>query len=139
MRAALSLAVAVSLLAGAAGAQTATGQTAAPAPTQIPGADAATASKPKAGDTVSGVTVMPTPTKTCAPRDKDCIAIVVAELQRLYPEQLKQFCLGERTKAVRNQIVNDQLLDALGGNGAPTATAAPVSPIVKTACASDKK
>jgi hypothetical protein len=122
MRAALPLAIAAALMAGGTFAQT---------PETTPAK--------KAGDTVSGITVMPVPKKACSSRDKDCIAIVVAELQRLYPEQLKQFCLGERTKAVRNQIVGDQLLDALNSNGAPTATAAPVSSVVKTACATDKK
>ena len=116
MRAGLTYALAIGFLAGAAVAQT---------PAKAPG-------------TVSGVTVMPMPKKTCSSRDKTCIAMVVAELKRDYPEQLKQFCFEEQTKAARNQFVNDQLLDALHGNGPPTPTAAPVSPVVKQVCAPDK-
>lgn len=127
MRAALSFALAAALIAG-------------PALSQAPlGASAAPAAAKKPGDTVSGVTVTPMPKKACSSRDKDCIAMVVAELKRDYPAQLKQFCFAEQTKAARNQFVNDQLLESLGGNGPPTPTAFPVSPVVKTACASDKK
>jgi hypothetical protein len=137
MRAGLPFAAVAILLAGAASAQTP-----APAPTAdaaSPSTPAATGKPKGAADTLSGVTVMPIPKKTCSSRDKDCIAMVVAELKQLYPEQLKQFCFQEQTKAVRNQFVNDQLLDALHGNGPPTPTAFPVSPVVKIACASDKK
>ena len=125
--------VAVALIAGPALAQAPVGAAAPPAPPP------ASAPGKKAGDTVSGVTVMPIPKKACSSRDKDCIAMVVAELKRDYPEQLKQFCFQEQTKAARNQFVNDQLLESLGGNGPPTPTASPVSPVVKTACAPDKK
>lgn len=129
MRAGLYFAFALSLLAGAAAAQTPAPAPAAPAPQAAP----------RTGATVGGVTVMPMPKKTCSSRDKTCIAMVVAELKRDYPEQLKQFCFQEQTKAVRNQFVNDQLLESLNGNGPPTPTAAPVSPIVKIACAPDPK
>lgn len=127
MRTSLCFTLAMSLFAGTAEAQT---PAASPAPA---------AATPKAGDTLSGVTVMPVPKRICSSRDKDCIAMVVAELQRRYPEQLKQFCFAEQTKAARTQFTNDQLLESLNGNGPPTPTAAPVNPIVKTACASDKK
>jgi hypothetical protein len=139
MRAALPLAAALTLLAGVASAQTPTAPPAPPAPSADPAPAAAPAAKPKtAGDTVSGLTVLPIPRKACSSRDKDCIAMVVAELKRFYPEQLKQFCFTEQTKAVRNQMVGDQLYESLGV-ARPPPTAFPVSPIVKTACASDKK
>jgi hypothetical protein len=138
MRAGLPFAAAMTLLAGAATAQTSPPPPAADPPPPAAAAPARTTPKADNG-TVSGVTVMPLPQKACSSRDKDCIAMVVAELKRLYPEQLKQFCFAEQTKAVRNQFVNDQLLDALHGNGPPTPTAFPVSPIIKTACATDKK
>jgi hypothetical protein len=130
----------IALLAGVASAQTAP-LAASPA---APPADAVAASTPaaksqSAGNTVSSITVTPTPKKVCAARDKDCVARVVAELKRLYPEQLKQFCFQEQTKAVRTQFTNDQLFDSLNGNGPPTPTAFPVSAALKTACATDKK
>jgi hypothetical protein len=65
--------------------------------------------------------------------------MVVAELKRLYPEQLKQFCFAEQTSAVRTQIVNQQLLESLGGNNPSIPVSSQVSPVIKTACASDKK
>ncbi|HLZ75954.1 hypothetical protein [Phenylobacterium sp.] len=138
MKAAL-LAAAIALLAGAAAAQTP-----APPPTQIPGAEAPSAhvaaARPKAGgETVSGVTVMPLPTKACAARDKDCIAMVVAELKQRFPEELKRFCFEEHTKQARTQFVNDQLLDSLNSNNPPPPTSFQVSPVIKTACATDKK
>jgi hypothetical protein len=65
--------------------------------------------------------------------------MVVAELKRLYPEQLKQFCFSEQTSAVRTQIVNEQLRESLGGNNPSIPISSQVSPIIKTACASDPK
>lgn len=128
MRAGLLFALVGSLLAGAAAAQTAAAGNAASTP-------AATA-KPRAdGDTLSGVTVTPLPTKPCGSRDTQCIAMVVAELKRRYPEQLKKFCFAEQTQAARNNFVNQQLFESLGGNGPPTPTSFPVSAVVKTACA----
>ena len=131
MRAGMVFALLVSLVAGAAVAQTPATESAAPS-----AAMATATAKPKAGgDTLSGVTVMPLPTKPCGSRDKQCIAMVVAELKRLYPEQLKTFCFAEQTKAARNNFVNQQLLESLNGNGPPTPTSFPVSAVVKTACA----
>lgn len=128
MRAVLPAAVIV-LLAGVAAAQTP-----ASPPTQLP------TPKPRSGgDTLSGVTVTPLPKKACAPRDKDCITMVVAELKRLYPEELKRFCFEEQTKQARTQFVNDQLLESLNSNHPPPPMSFQVSPVIKTACASDKK
>jgi hypothetical protein len=135
MRAGLPLVAAMMLLASGAAAQTSATPPAAEAPAA---ALAPGAARPKAGDTVSGVTVVPMPKKSCSSRDKDCIAMVVAELKRLYPEQLKQFCFSEQTKAVRNQMVGDQLYESLGVSRPPP-TAFPVSSVVKTACAQDPK
>ena len=141
MRRVLPFAVAAALLSGVAQAQTETPAPAGePAPASAPAASAPIAAKPKTGgDTVSGITVIPMPKKACAPRDKDCIAIVVAELKRLYPEELKRFCFAEQTSAMRTQIVNQQLLESLGGNNPSIPVSSQVSPIIKTACASDKK
>ena len=137
MKAPLALAAALVFLAGAAGAQ-------APAPTEIPGAAPAAAAKPPpTGNTVSGITVKPLPRKTCAARDKDCVAMVVAQLKEFYPEQLKQFCFQWETQRVRTELTNTQLMDALDAagqnNGPPTPTGFGVNSAVKTACAPDKK
>jgi hypothetical protein len=134
MRSGLLFAAAMTLLAGAAAAQTPT-----PAPATESAAPPAAVGKKAGGDTLSGVTVMPIPKKACSARDKDCIALVVAELKRLYPEELKQFCFQEQTSAVRTQIVNQQLLESLNGNNPSIPISSQVSPIIKTACASDKK
>ncbi|MGZ6018883.1 MAG: hypothetical protein ACXWKN_17175 [Phenylobacterium sp.] len=137
MKAALP-AAAIALLASEAMAQTA-----APPPTQIPAAAAAAsvaAGRAKTGaDTVSGITVTPLPKKACAARDKDCITMVVAELKRLYPEELKRFCFEEQTKQARTQFVNDQLLESLNSNNPPPPMSFQVSPAIKSACAADKK
>jgi hypothetical protein len=95
---------------------------------------------PRAGPspTVSGVTVIPRPTKTCFSRDKACVALVVAELKRLYPEQLKQFCFGWATQTARTQMTYDQM-QPLNPLEPPLPTAFGVNSAVKTACASDKK
>ena len=141
MKAVFPFAAALCLAASVALAQTPTQaptQTPAPAAAPTP-APAPSTAKPAAGDTVSGVTVSPFPKKACSSRDKDCIAMVVAELKRLYPEQLKQFYFAEQTSAVRTQIVNQQLLDSLGGNNPSIPVSSQVSPIIKTACASDPK
>ena len=136
MRLSFALAAAIAILARAAVAQTPapepTAYGAAPSPPPF--------AKPKAGsDTLSGVTVMPQPKKTCSSRDKECIALVVAELKRLYPEQLKLFCFEEQTKAARNQFVYDQLWDPNTGTRPPIPHSFPVSAVVKTACAPDPK
>ena len=133
MRLGLTFIAAMTLLASAA-----TAQTSAPPPATGASPPPA-AAKPTAGDTLSGVTVMPMPKKACSSRDKDCIALVVAELKRLYPEELKQFCFQEQTSAVRTQIVNQQLLESLNGNNPSIPISSQVSPVIKTACASDKK
>ena len=65
--------------------------------------------------------------------------MVVAELKRLYPEQLKQFCVAEQMKMVRTQFVNDQLIGALNSNDPPPPTSTATSSVIKTACAPDKK
>jgi hypothetical protein len=143
MRAALPVAAAMTLLAGVAAAQ-APAPAPAPEPTQIPGAEAAPSPTPTAkpktgGSTVSGLTVMPLPKKTCSSRDKDCIAMVVAELKERFPEELKKFCFEEQTKQARTQFVNDQLLDSLNSNNPPPPMSFQISPVLKTACATDKK
>jgi hypothetical protein len=126
-------ALAAALTVGIAGAQSSPAD-GAQAPIAEPGAD---------GKTVSGLTVTPRPRKTCSSRDQECVALVVAELKRLYPEQLKQFCFQEQTKAARTQLTGDQLYDALAlagqHNGPPNPTAFPISAALKTACATDKK
>ncbi|MGZ3376888.1 MAG: hypothetical protein ACXU8S_09840, partial [Phenylobacterium sp.] len=64
---------------------------------------------------------------------------VVAELKRLYPEELKRFCFEEQTKQARTQFVNDQLLESLNSNNPPPPMSFQVSPAIKSACAADKK
>ena len=148
MKAALSFAAALCLVASAAVAQTpvqsspaAPAQAASPAAPPIISTPAPPASSARApaGDTVSGVTVSPFPKKACSSRDRDCIAMVVAELKQRFPEELKKFCFAEQTSAVRTQIVNEQLRESLGGNNPSIPISSEVSPIIKTACASDPK
>ncbi len=115
-------------------------QSAPPAVEAAPVASTPPAAPAKAGTTVSGVTVTPSPRpKSCSSRDKDCIALVVAELKERYPEELKKFCFGRQAQAVRTQFTNEQLLESLGGNDPPVGTAFGVNSALKAACASDKK
>ncbi|MBS0361146.1 MAG: hypothetical protein JSR98_07185 [Proteobacteria bacterium] len=101
---------------------------------------ASDAKPPPEGATVSGVTVTPSPRKACAPKDKACIALVVADLKRLYPEQLKAFCFQQDMTALRR----DQQANAAGWCDSPIGGASAicshyVPPAVKQACAPDRK
>ena len=89
----------------------------APAATPAPSESAAKPAPP--APTVSGIVVEGLPKKTCSSRDRECIAIVVAELKQNYPEQLKAFCAQWKMQAVRTQFVHDQLAESLGGNNPP--------------------
>ncbi|HEX3366524.1 hypothetical protein [Phenylobacterium sp.] len=110
-----------------------------PAPTTAVATAAAAAAKPApAAPTVSGIVVEGLPKKTCSSRDKECIAVVVAELKEHYPQQLKAFCAQWKMQAVRTQWVNDQLVESLGGNNPPTPTAFGVNSAVSKACAEDR-
>jgi hypothetical protein len=137
------------LLAGAAHAQPAAAPPSAFAPTAAAPSDvppaAATppppaAPAPAAGPTVSSLTVEGSrvPKKSCSSRDKDCIAIVVADLKAHYPEQLKTFCFQWKTQAIRSEWVNDQLMESLGRNAPPPPPAFGVNSAVSKACAPDK-
>jgi hypothetical protein len=115
----------------AAGSALAQGPAAAPAQ-PVPAAPAS------GGPSVSGVTVSPSPRKPCAPKDKDCIAIVMAEVKALYPEQLKMFCQQQRMDVMQR----DMQANMAGWCDDPKQGAAAicnhyVPPIVKQVCASD--
>jgi hypothetical protein len=129
-KATFGLLISASLLASPALAQ--------PAPDPVATPPAATpAAKPAAPvPTVSGIVVQGMPKKSCSSRDKECIALVVAELKQSYPQQLKAFCFQWKTQAVRSQWVNAQLLESIGGT--PTPTAFGVNSAVSQACAADK-
>ena len=91
------------------------------------------------GPTVSGVTVSPAPRKPCAPKDKDCIALVVADLKRLYPEQLKTYCFQQKMTVLRR----DMQAQAAGWCDGPIGGASAicshyVPPALKLACATEK-
>ncbi|HXA38465.1 MAG TPA: hypothetical protein VNW53_05650 [Phenylobacterium sp.] len=90
------------------------------------------------GSTVSGIVVQALPKKSCSSRDKECIALVVANLKQNYPEQLKAFCFQWKTQALRSEWVNDQLIESLGGATPPTPAAFGVNSAVAQACAEDK-
>jgi hypothetical protein len=99
---------------------------AAPAPEKAPPAE------PK---TVEGLTVTrrALPTTECSPRDKQCIQLVVAELKRLYPEQLKRFCFQRQMRDIRSNILNET------DPGQTPFTSIFSSPApLKLACSSDK-
>jgi hypothetical protein len=120
MRAAVCLLIAASLAAGAAAGEPAV------APTQP--------AQPS-GKTVDGLTVVaPTvPTKECSPRDQQCVRLVVAELKRLYPEQLKRFCFQRQMRAMRSNLLNDT------DPSQPAFTSMfSAPPAMKLACSSDK-
>jgi hypothetical protein len=93
-----------------------------------------------AGKTVDGLTVVaPAVGKPCASRDRECIALVVAELKRRYPEELKRFCFQRQMRAMRSDVVHEQLLEGLGGGDPPVPTAFGVNSALTTACAGEKK
>jgi hypothetical protein len=80
----------------------------------------------------------PLPTKECSSRDKQCIGLVVAELKRLYPEQLKRFCFQREMRAMRNASDfgdSDPTGQQPPQMAATFNTAAPLA----VACARDKK
>jgi hypothetical protein len=90
--------------------------------------------------TVEGLTVVaPVPNKPCSSRDQACIALVVAELKQLYPEQLKRFCFQRTMRAMRSDILQADLLAGLGSDNPPMGTSFGVNSALKTACARDKK
>jgi len=136
MSATVGLLISASLLAAvvepAAGAATTP-----PTPPPAAAAPAARALPPK---TVEGLTVVaPLPNKPCSSRDQACIALVVAELKQLYPEQLKRFCFQRTMRSMRTQMLNDQLLEGLSSDNPPPSTSFGVNSALRTACAWDKK
>jgi hypothetical protein len=92
-----------------------------------------------AGKTVDGLTVVAPAGKPCGYRDRECVALVVAELKRRYPGELKRFCFQRQMRAMRSEVVNEQLLEGLGGGDPPVPTAFGVNSALKTACAEEKK
>jgi hypothetical protein len=129
MKPGLAVAAALWAAAGSALAQ-------APAATPAPSAPPASSPAP-AGANVSGVTVSPVPHKPCAPKDKDCIAIVMAELKDLYPEQVKTFCFQQKMDVMQR----DMQANMAGWCDDPKQGAAAicnhyVPPVVKQLCAS---
>jgi len=105
-----------------------------------PQSPAAAPSTAPPGKTVEGLTVTakPFPKTECGSRDAECIRLVVAELKRLYPEQLKRFCFEREMRAARDTL---SFGDADPGGTRPSQTgmtftkAAPLA----IACASDPK
>jgi len=130
----LALALAAVLMTpGAAAAQAVPPAEAAPATTPAP------TPRPE-GRTISGVTVSPAPaSKPCGSRDKQCIDLVVAELKRRYPEQLKKFCFQRDMRAIRSRVLNDELLADIGDAGPSIPTSFGPNAALKTACAPDRK
>jgi hypothetical protein len=123
----LALAAALIALAGVAAAQPA----AAPQDTS-----AAPAAASKGGPTVSGVTVTPVPRKPCKPKDTECIAIVMAQVKDLYPEQLKQFCFQQKMDVMRQDMQANIAGWCDGpGLGASEMCHHYMSPVVKKVCA----
>jgi len=140
MRTSIGLLMTLTLFATTAVAQPATTAQTAPATSPAP-ASTSPAPIPAAGSrTLDGLTVVaPLPQKPCSSRDKTCIAMVVAELKQRYPEQLKRFCFQRTMRSMRTQMVQDQLLDGLGGSSPPTPNSFGVNSALSTACAWDKK
>ena len=88
--------------------------------------------------TVEGLTVRPFPTKQCAPRDKACIAFVVAELKRRYPEQLRRFCFQRKMRAMRDTALFSDV-DPASGEPAQLGASYRSAETLGAACAPDKK
>jgi hypothetical protein len=116
---------------------TAAGYALAQPPAAAPAQSVPAASAPP-GPSVSGVTVSPLPRKPCAPKDKECIAVVMAEVKALYPEQLKMFCHQQKMDVMQR----DMQANMAGWCDNPTQGSSAicnhyVPPIVKQVCASD--
>ena len=138
MRATLSLAISATLFAGIAFAQPAL----APAAPVRPAAQSTSSTSPQApatgGKTVEGLTVTGKafPKSECASRDTQCIKLVVAELKRLYPEQLKRFCFQRQMQAMASTL---QFGDADPARPAQTGMTFTRAAPLAIACASDPK
>ncbi|HEY8004577.1 MAG TPA: hypothetical protein VIE16_10135 [Phenylobacterium sp.] len=129
---------AVSLFAAALCAGAALAQPAASPPPAVqtpapPGKAPATGAK-----TLEGLTVRPIPKRGCLPRDKECIALVVAELKQRYPEQLKRFCFQREMRAMNNSVLFGDVDPASGEPAQLGATYRPADAL-RVACAPDKK
>jgi hypothetical protein len=133
-RPALALLISASLLATAAFAQPA--PDAAPAAAQLPPPADAQPPQPH-GKVVDSVTVTgrPGPTKECSPRDKACVAMVVAELKALYPKELQKWCDHVEERAMMNTMMFMEI-----DPDRPHPNVGPYMPpaVTKTACARDK-
>jgi hypothetical protein len=96
------------------------------------------------GHTVSGITVegSKAPAKSCSSRDKDCVAVIVAELKARYPKELQHWCDLVEYRAANTNMTMDQL-NGIGTSFSPGQTSvygrfAPPA-VAKLACAPDKK
>ena len=125
------LLICAALIAGSASAQTGAAGESGPAAAK-PSAQAGKRATP----TVSGVVVQGLPKKACSSRDKACIAIVVAQLEELYPKELLRFCTGREENLAWIQMHAD---DNLPATRAPTASEYSSPPVLKVACANVHK
>jgi hypothetical protein len=93
---------------------------------------------PAAASSVDGIVVEGLPKKSCTSREKDCIAVVVAELKARYPQQLKAFCANWKMQAIRDQWANDQLAASFGGSHQASPSSFGVNAAISKACSPDK-
>ncbi len=136
-KASFGILIAVTLIAGPAATQPGADHSLRPAAAEP---DAAVGKPAKPVPTVSGIVVEGVPKKPCAPRDKDCIALVMAEVKALYPEQLKRFCAVQQMDVMRQDMQANIAGWCDGpGLGASSMCSHYVSPVVKQVCAPDKK
>jgi hypothetical protein len=135
MRTVISLVISATLFAGVALAEPAVEPVA-------PQSTAPTSAKAPAtgGKTVEGLTVTGKvfPKTECSPRDAQCINMVVAELKRLYPEQLKRFCFQRQMRAMRDTALFGEA-DPGGTRPAQTGVTFTRAAPLAVACASDPK
>jgi hypothetical protein len=131
MKAAAVSLIAATLYAGAVLAQ----------PPPSPAGSAHAPASPSAPKTVEGLTVTPSPlpTKECSPRDRRCIAIVVAELKRLYPQQLKRFCFQREMRTMNNSVLFSDVDPTTSSNPAQLGATYHAGSALGVACAPDKK
>lgn len=131
MKLSIGFLIAAMVFAGAAMAQPAADTT---NPSVSPSAAPVRPATPAARTLDSVTVVAPLPNRPCSSRDKECIALVVAELKQRYPEQLKRFCFQRTMRTMRSNLLNDT--DPMKS---PFTAGFSAPPAMQVACAWDKK
>jgi hypothetical protein len=78
------------------------------------------------------------PFHKCSDRDAPCIAAVVAELKKRYPEQLKVWCFRQKMDEMRNAMNAEAYAGPYDPNGGATAQFNR-APVIRQVCAPDPR